>query len=115
MAEKKYREDRLKPPVWDPTKQNYNDWRVLVVMWCTVWERAKLSKADRGYVLFQTLKDIQKDNIGSKLITAAQLGIIDVFDEQCVEQILAVLDKRFKEDDLALKKKAWNTFINLRW
>ena len=25
-----------------------------------------------------------------------------------------MLDKRFKEDDLALKKKAWNTFINLK-
>ena len=100
--------------MWDPTKQNYNDWRFLVVMWCTASEREKLSKADRGYVLFQTLKDIQKDNIGSKLITAAQLGIIDVFNEQCVEQILAVLDKRFKEDYLALKKKAWNTFINLK-
>ena len=59
--------------MWDPNEQNKNDWRFLVVMWCTASERAKLAKADRGYVLFQTLKDIQKDNIGSKLITAAQL------------------------------------------
>ena len=42
-------------------------------MWCTASVRAKLAKADRGYLLFQTLKDIQKDNIGNKLITAAQL------------------------------------------
>ena len=52
-------------------------------------------------MLFQTLKDIKKDNIGNKLITEAQLGNIDVFHENCVEQILKVLDKRFKEDDLA--------------
>ena len=45
MTEKKYGEDRLKPPVWDPNKHNYNDWRLLVVMWCTASERAKLAKA----------------------------------------------------------------------
>ena len=111
MADKKI--DRLKPPVWDPEKQSYNDWRFLVGMWSTAWEKAKLAKGDRGYMLFQTLKDIRKDNIGNKLITEAQLGKIDVFSDNCVEQILAVLDKRFKEDDLAIKKKAWNHFVNL--
>ena len=112
MADKKI--DRLKPPVWDPEKQSYNDWRFLVGMWSTAWEKAKLAKGDRGYMLFQTLKDIRKDNIGNKLITEAQLGKIDVFSDNCVEQILAVLDKRFKEDDLAIKKKAWNHFVNLK-
>ena len=112
MADKKI--ERLKPPMWDPEKQNYNDWRFLAEMWSTAWEKAKLAKGDRGYMLFQTLKDIKKDNIGNKLITEAQLGTIDVFHEDCVEQIFAVLDKRFKEDDLALKKKAWNTFVTLK-
>jgi len=112
MADKKI--ERLKPPVWDPEKQSYNDWRFLVEMWSTAWEKAKLAKGDRGYMLFQTLKDITKDNIGNKLITEAQLGNIDVFKENCVEQILTVLDKRFKEDDLAIKKKAWNRFVNLK-
>ena len=112
MADKKI--DRLKPPVWDPEKQSYSDWRFLVEMWSTAWEKAKLAKGDRGYMLFQTLKDIKKDNIGNKLITEAQLGKIDVFSDNCVEQILVVLDKRFKEDDLALKKKAWNYFVNLK-
>ena len=112
MADKKI--DRLKPPVWDPEKQSYNDWRFLVEMWSTAWEKAKLAKGDRGYMLFQTLKDIKKDNIGNKLITEAQLGKINVFNDNCVEQILEVLDKRFKEDDLALKKKAWNHFVNLK-
>ena len=41
------------------------------------------------------------------------MGKINVFDDGCVEEILNVLDKRFKEDDLALKKKAWNHFVNL--
>ena len=112
MAEKKI--DRLKPPVWDPEKQSYNDWRFLIGMWSTAWEKAKLAKGDRGYMLFQTLKDIKKDNIGNKLITEAQLGKINLFDDDCIEEILNVLDKRFKEDDLALKKKAWNHFVNLK-
>ena len=112
MAEKKI--ERLKPPVWDPEKQSYNDWRFLVGMWSTAWEKAKLAKGDRGYMLFQTLKDIKKDNIGNKLITEAQLGNINLFDDDCIEEILNVLDKRFKEDDLALKKKAWNHFVNLK-
>ena len=83
-------------------------------MWSTAWEKAKLAKGDRVYMLFQTLKGIKKDNIGNKLITEAQLGKINVFDDGCIEEILNVLDKRFKEDDLALKKKAWNHFVNLK-
>ena len=62
----------------------------------------------------QTLKDIQTDNIGSKLVTEAQLGKIDVFHDDCVAQILEVLDKHFKEDDLALKKKAGKKFIKFK-
>jgi len=30
------------------------------------------------------------------------------------ERYSKVLDKRFKEDDLAIKKKALNTFVNLK-
>jgi len=71
MADKRI--DRLKPPVWNPEKQNYNDWKFLVEMWSMAWGKAKLPKSDRGYILFQSLKDIQKDNIGNKLITEAQL------------------------------------------
>ena len=44
--------------------------------------------------------DIKKDNVGSKLVTAAQLGTIDVFSEDTVGQILEVLDKRFNEINL---------------
>ena len=63
-------------------------------------DRAKLSRADRGYALFQRLKDIKNDNVGNKLVTAAQLGTVDVFNEDAVRQILEVLDKRFKEINL---------------
>ena len=112
MAEKKI--DPLKPPVWDPEKQSYIDQRFLVGMWSTAWKKAKLAKGDRGYMLFQTMKDIKKDNIGNKLITEAQLGNINLFDDDCIEEILNVLDKLFKEDDLALKKKAWKHFVNLK-
>ena len=36
------------------------------------------------------------------------------FSEDAVGQILEVLDKRFKRDQIALKKKAWKTFIRLK-
>jgi len=76
-------------------------------MWSMAWGKAKLPKSDRGYILFQSLKDIQKDNIGNKLITEAQLGTINVFQDDCVEKILEVLDKRFKKDDLAIFIGQW--------
>ena len=80
-------------------------WRFLVDMWMEARDRAKLPRADRGYALFQRLKDIKQNNFGNKLVTAAQLGTIDVFSEDRVGQILEVLDKRFKRDQLAYKKK----------
>ena len=109
MAEgkKAYREEKLKPPGWDPDKQSYGDWKFLVLMWVEACDRAKLPNCDRGYLLFQKLKDIEKDNIGNKLVAEAQLGVINVFRDDAVDKILEVLDTRFKEDDLALKKKAW--------
>ena len=73
-------------------------------MWMKACDRAKLSRSDRAYALFQRLKDIKKDNVGNKLVTAAQLGTINVFSEDVVGQILEVLDKRLKRDQLALKK-----------
>ena len=60
------------------------------------------------------MKDIKRDGLGAKLVTAAQLGRIDVFSDDGVQQILTVLDERFKEDQLALKKKAWHAFVNAR-
>ena len=62
-----YREENLRPP----EKENYRDWRFLVDMWMKACDRAKLPRADRGYALFQRLKDIKKDNVGNKLVTAA--------------------------------------------
>ena len=114
MDKKSYREDKLKPPVWDSSHQNYNDWRFCVELWNQACDRAKIGKADKSYLLFAKLKDIKKDGLGAKLVTAAQLGKIDVFGDNGVEQILQVLDERFKEDQLALKKKAWHAFINTK-
>ena len=115
MADKKaYREEKLTPPVWDSEHQNYNDWRFCVELWNNACERAKISKIDRSYLLFAKLKDVKKDGLGTKLVTAAQLGEINVFSDDGVEQILTVLDARFKEDQLALKKKAWHSFIKTK-
>ena len=41
-----------------------------------------------------SLKDIKKNNVGNKLVTAAQLGTIGFFSEDAVGQILEVLDNR---------------------
>ena len=65
-------------------------------------------------MLFAKLKDIKKNNLGSKLVTAAQLGKIDVFSDNGVQQVLKTLDERFKEDQLVLKKKAWHAFIKTK-
>lgn len=65
-------------------------------------------------MLFAKLKDIKKESLGAKLITAAQLGKIDVFSDDGVQQILKILDERFNEDQFALKKKAWHAFIKTK-
>ena len=71
-------------------------------MWMKACDRAKLPRADRGYALFRRQKNIKNDNVGKKLVTAAQLGTIDIFSDDAVGQILEVLDKR------------WKTFIRLK-
>ena len=103
---REYREEKLRPPGWDPERLNSSNWRFLVDMWMKACDRAKLPRAGRGYALFQRLKDIKKDDAGNKLATAAQLGTIDLFSEDAVGQILEVLDKRFQRGQLALKEKA---------
>ena len=74
--------DRLKPPVWDPENQSYNDWRFLVGMWSTAWKKAKLAKGDRGYMLFQTLKDINRVRTGlpiqNRLFCIKKTGLMNV-------------------------------------
>ena len=97
---REYHEEKLRPPRWDPERENYNDWRFLVDIRMKACNRAKLPRADRGFALFQRLKDIKKDNVDNKLVTAAQLGAIDVFGEDAVGQILEVLDKNLKEINL---------------
>ena len=47
--------------------------------------------------MFAKLKDINKDSLGAKPVTAAQLGRIDVFSDNGVQQILEVLDERYKD------------------
>ena len=83
---REYHEDKVRPPGWDPERENYNDWRFLVDVWIKACDRAKLLRADRGYALFQRMKDIKKNNVGNKLVTAAQLGTINVFSDMQLER-----------------------------
>ena len=115
MSDKQsYREERLKPPVWDPEKQNYNEWKFLVELWDKACTRAKLSKAVRSYNLFAKLKDVETKGVGNMLVSAARVGKIDVFSDDGVEQITNILDERFLLDDLSVKKKAWQAFLSIK-
>ena len=82
-----YREERLKPPVWDPEKQNYNEWKFLVELWDQACQRGKLSKSDRSYNLFAKLKDVETKGVGNMLVSAARDGKIVVFSDAGVKQM----------------------------
>ena len=43
-----------------------------------------------------------------------QVGEVDVIGDNSVNEILQVLDKSFKSDDLTLMHKSWTSFINLK-
>ena len=51
--------------------------------------------------------------MGEKLIVATQNGEIDLFGSQGAEQILQVLDRSFKKDDLSIVCGVWSTFIHM--
>ena len=108
------KKDRLPPPDWNPDSKTYHDWRFQVNLWNQACEMAKVKKAERGYKLYDRLKDITSKNVGEKVTIAVQVGEIDIFSENAVNEIIAVLDKSFKSDDLTLMHRSWSSFINLK-
>ena len=51
--------------------------------------------------------------MGEKLTVATQNGEIDLFGSQGAEQILQVLDRSFKKDDLSIVCGVWSTFSHM--
>lgn len=111
MAEKY---ERLPPPIWDPELKTYEDWRFQVELWNKACDRAKVKPDERGYKLYDKLKDVKGKNVGEKISVAVQLGDIDPFASDSVDQIIRALDKSFKKDDLTLMHQSWSEFIRFK-
>ena len=107
------REVKLPPPVWNPDNKSYGDFRFQVTLWDKACERANIAKGDRGYKLYDKLKDVKTKNVGDKITTAARAGDLDPFADDSIKKILELLDKTFKKDDLTLLHKAWSLFIHM--
>ena len=114
MAEFKDKHDRLPPPTWDPEATSYEDWRFQVGIWKNACARAKLKGSECAYRLYDKLKDVKSQNVGDKVTVAAQIGEFDVFEDDGVDNLLKVLDKAFKKDDLTLLHQSWRKFIQYR-
>ena len=87
------KKDRLPPPDWNPDVKRYEDWRFQVQLWNQACDIAKMKMSERGYKLYDKLKDIVARNVGEKITIAVQDGEMDIFSESSVNQILDILDK----------------------
>ena len=79
------KKDRLPPPDWNPEFKSYEDWRFQVSLWNQACTLTKVKKAERGYRLYDRLKDITAKNVGEKITIAVQVGKIHIFDDNAVD------------------------------
>ena len=107
------KENKMAPPTWQPSDIKYEDWRFHVELWIKALDFCKKEKEGRGYLLFEKLRDVKEKGVGEKLTVATQNGEIDLFGSQGAEQILQVLDRSFKKDDLSIVCGVWSTFIHM--
>ena len=78
------------------------------------WISVRKKKEGRGYLLSEKLCDVKEKSVGEKLTVTTQNGEIDCFSSQGAGQILQVLDRSFKKDDLSTVCEVWSTFIHKR-
>ena len=109
----KEKEDKMAPPTWQPSDIKYEDWSFHVELWIKALDFCKKEKEGRGYRLFEKLCDVKEKGVGEKLTVTTQNGEIDLFGSQGAEQILQVLDRSFKKDDLSIVCEVWSTFIHI--
>ena len=99
------------PPPWNIEQTAYEDWRFEVELWekCTT-----VDKKEKGFVLFSS--NPHKDTTGAheRLRLACKNKEITLESDDAVKQILKVLDKVYKKDDLSLTFETWSAFIRLR-
>ena len=99
------------PPPWNIEQTAYEDWHFEVELWekCTT-----VDMKEKGFVLFSSIP--HKDTTGAheRLRLACKNKEITLESDDAVKQILKVLDKVYKKDDLSLTFETWSTFIRLR-
>ena len=99
------------PPPWNIEQTAYKDWCFEVELWekCTT-----VDKKEKGFVLFSSIP--HKDTTGAheRLRLACKNKEITLESDDAVKQILKVLDKVYKKDDLSLTFETLSTFIRLR-
>ena len=87
------------PPPWNIEWNAYEDWRFEV----EVWEKCStLDKKENGFVLFSSIPSKDTTGAHERLRLACKNGKIILENEDAVSQILKVLDKIYKRDDLSL-------------
>ena len=52
------KEVKLPPPIWNPEVKSYEDFRFQVGLWDKACDKANITKGERGYKLYDKLKDI---------------------------------------------------------
>ena len=112
----KEKEDKMVPPIWLPSDIKYEDWRFHVELWIKALDFCKKENEGRGYLFFEKLHDVKEKGVGEKLTVTTQNGEIDLFGSRGAEQILQVLDRSFKKDDLSIACEVWSTSIRMiKW
>ena len=84
------KEKILQPPGWNPEVEKYLDWRFKVELWEKACIMAKLKSNERGYRLYDQL-NVKQHALGEKIVSAIQVGDIDVLDDGGVKQTLETL------------------------
>ena len=99
------------PPPWNIEQSAYEDWRFEDELWekCST-----LDKKKKGFVLFSSILSKDTADAHERLRLACKNGEIISENEDVVSQILKVLDKICKKDDLSLTFETWSTFIKFR-
>ena len=73
-----------------------------------------LDKKEKGFVLFSSIPSKDTTGAHERFRLASKNGEIILKNEDVVSQILKVLDRIYKRDDLSLTFETWSTFMKLR-
>ena len=107
MAERQDPSKFLSPPVWNPGKTSYEDWKFEI----TLWQKfTKIEKKRQGFAIYSCLPN--ENEIQDKVRLAIQNDEIQIETDAAVEQIFQVLDKSYKKDDLSTVYETWKDFKN---